>query len=64
MISVGTIANKLLKKVNKDHPTIQDFLSNALKAYAECPAYMAETLPLENEFLENTAAIDPIAITL
>ena len=64
MISVGTIANKLLKKVNKDHPTIQDFLSNALKAYAECPTYMAETLPLENEFLENTAAIDPIAITL
>ena len=42
MISVGTIANKLLKKVNKDHPTIQDFLSNALKAYAECATYMAE----------------------
>ena len=63
MISVGTIANKLLKKVNKDHPTIQDFLSNALKAYAECATYMAEKLPLENEFLKNIAAIDPIAIT-
>ena len=63
MISVGTIANKLLKKVNKDHPTIQDFLSNALKAYAECATYMAEKLPSENEFLKNIAAIDPIAIT-
>ena len=38
-------------------------MSNALKAYAECATYMAETLPLENEFLKNTAAIDPIAIT-
>ena len=63
MISVGTIANKLLKKVNKDHPTIQDFLSNALQAYAKCATYMAEKLPLENEFLKNIAAIDPIAIT-
>ena len=63
MISVGTIANKLLKKVNKDHLTIQNFLSNALKAYAECATYMAERLPLENEFLKNIAAIDPIAIT-
>ena len=56
MISVGTIANKLLDKVNKDHPTIQDFLSNTLKAYAE-------KLPLENEFLKNIAAIDPVSIT-
>ena len=63
MISVGTIANKLLKKVNKYHPTIQDFLSNALKTYAECATYMAEKLPLENEFLKNIAAIGPIAIT-
>ena len=63
MISVGTIANKLLKKVNKDHSTIQDFLSNALKAYAEYNTYMAEKLPLEIEFLKNVAAIDPIAIT-
>ena len=63
MISVGTIANKLLKKVNKDHPTIQDFLSNALKAYADCATYMAKKPPLENEFLKNFAAIDPIAIT-
>ena len=44
MISVGTIANKLLKKVNKDHPTIQDFLSNAFKAYAESATYMAEKM--------------------
>ena len=63
MISVGTIASKLLKKVNKDHPTIQHFLSNALKAYAECATYMAEKLPLENKFLKNIAVIDPIAIT-
>ena len=63
MISAGTIANKLLKKVNKDHPTIQDFQSNALKAYAECTTYIAEKLTLENEFLKNIAAIDPIAIT-
>ena len=63
MISVGTIANKLLKKVNKDHLTMQDCLSNALKVYAECATYMAEKLPLENEFLKNIAAIDPIAIT-
>ena len=63
IISVGTLANKLLKKVNKDYSTIQDFLSNALKAYAECATYMAEKLPLENEFLKNVAAIDPIAIT-
>ena len=63
MISVGTIANKLLKKVNKDHPTVQEFLSNALKAYAVCAKYMAEKLPLENEFLKNIAAIDPVAIT-
>ena len=63
MISVGTIANKLLKKVNKDHPTVQEFLRNALKAYAVCAKYMAEKLPLENEFLKNIAAIDPVAIT-
>ena len=62
MISVGAIANKLLKKVNKNHPTIQDFLSNALKAYAECATYMTEKLPLESEFLKNIAAIDPVAI--
>ena len=53
----------MLKKVNKDHPTIQDFLSNALKAYAECATYMAEKLSLENEFFKNIAAINPIAIT-
>ena len=63
IISVGTLANKLLKKVNKDYSTIQDFLSNALKAYAECATYMAEKLLSENEFLKNIAAIDPIAIT-
>ena len=63
MISVGTIANKLLKKVNKDHLTMQDCLSNALKVYAECVTYMAEKLPLENEFLKNIAAINPITIT-
>ena len=63
IISVGTLANKLLKKVNKDYSTIQDFLSNALKAYAECATYMAEKLLAENEFLKNIAAIDPIAIT-
>ena len=63
MISVGTIANKLLKKVNKDHPTVQEFLRNTLKAYAVCAKYMAEKLPLENEFLKNIAVIDPIAIT-
>ena len=63
IISVGTLANKLHKKVNKDYSTIQDFLSNALKAYAECATYMAEKLLSENEFLKNIAAIDPIAIT-
>ena len=42
--------------------TIQDFLSNALKAYAECATYITEKLPLESEFLKNIAAIDPIAI--
>ena len=56
MISVDAIANKLLKL------TIQDFLSNALKAYAECATYMTEKLPLESEFLKNIAAIDPVAI--
>ena len=34
-----------------------------MKAYAECATYIAEKLPLENEFLKNIAAIDPIAIT-
>ena len=57
MISVDAMANKLLNL------TIQDFLSNALKAYAECATYMAEKLLSENEFLKNIAAIDPIAIT-
>ena len=33
-----------------------------MKAYAECATYIAEKLPLENEFLKNIAAIDPIAI--
>ena len=56
MISVDAMANKLLKL------TIQDFLSNALKAYAECATYMTEKLPLESEFLKNIAAIDPVAI--
>ena len=56
MISVDAIANKLLKL------TIQDFLRNALKAYAECATYMTEKLPLESEFLKNIAAIDPVAI--
>ena len=56
MISVDAIANKLLKL------TIQDFLSNALKAYAECATYMTEKLPLESQFLKNIAAIDPVAI--
>ena len=56
MISVDAMANKLLKL------TIQDFLSNALKAYAECATYMTEKLPLESQFLKNIAAIDPVAI--
>ena len=63
MISAGTIANKLLKKVNKDHPTIHGFLSNTLKAYAECATFMTEKLHLENKFLKNIAAIDPMTIT-
>ena len=63
MISVGSTANKILKKVKKDHPTVQEFLENASKAYAECATYMADKLPLENEFLKNVTAIDPIAIT-
>ena len=58
MISVGSTANKILKKVKKDHPTVQEFLENASKAYAECATYMADKLPLENEFLKNVAAID------
>ena len=63
LISIGSVAYKTVKNSKKDNPTINEFLRNAMKAYADCVTYMAEKLPLENKFLKDVTAIDPKEIT-
>ena len=63
LISIDSVAYKIVKNSKKDNPTINEFLRNAMKAYADCATYMAEKLPLENKFLKDVTAIDPKEIT-
>ena len=62
LISIGSVTYKIVKNSKKDL-TINEFLQNAMKTYADCATYMAEKLPLENKFLKDVTAIDPKEIT-
>ena len=63
LISIGSVAYKIVKNSKKDNPTINEFLRNAMKAYADCATYMAEKLPLENKFLKDVTATYPKEVT-
>ena len=62
LLSVGSIARKIVKNSRKDDKTVCKFLNKAVTAYSKCAAYMVEKLPLSNDFLKTVTAIDPVAI--
>ena len=62
ILSVGSIAYKIVKNSRKDDKTVCEFLNKPTTAYLKCAAYMVEKLPLRNDFLETVTAIDPAAI--
>ena len=62
LLSVGSIARKIVKNSRKDDETLCKFLNKAITAYSKCAAYMVEKLWLSNDFLKTVIAIDPAAI--
>ena len=62
LLSVGSIACKIVKKSRKDDKMMCEFLNKAITAYSKCAAYMVEKLLLRNDFLKIVTAIDPVAI--
>ena len=52
LLSVGSIARKVVKNSMIDDETVCEFLNKAITAYSKCAAYMVEKLPLSNDFLK------------
>ena len=44
LLSVGSIARKIVKNSRKDDETLCKFLNKAITAYSKCAAYMVEKL--------------------
>ena len=55
-------ANKIVKKLGKDHADVKDFMNRVKETYVECGKYIQSKLPLENETLKAFSAIDPILV--
>ena len=62
LLSIGTIAIKIIKKSKIDDKIVDDFLDNVLTAYSSCASYMVKKFPLSNDFLKTVAGIDPVAM--
>ena len=53
-------ANKIVKKLGKDHTDVKDFMNRVKETFVECGKYIQSKLPLENETLKAFTAIDPL----
>ena len=62
LLSVGSIARKIVNNSRKDDDTVCEFLNKAITAYSKCDAYIVEKIPSSNDFLKTLTAIDPVAI--
>ena len=62
LLSVGSIAHKIVKNSRKDDETVRKFLNKAITAYSKCATCMVEKLLLSSDFLKTVTAIDPVAI--
>ena len=64
LMFIGSKANKILKKLGKDHTDVKDFMNRVKQTYVECGKYIQSKLPLENETLKAFTAIDPLCLCL
>ena len=62
LMFIGSKANKILKKLGKDHTDVKDFMNRVKQTYVECGKYIQSKLPLENETLKVFTAIDPLLV--
>ena len=62
LLSVGSIARKIVKNWRKNDETVCNFLNKAITAYSKHATCMVEKLPQSNDFLKTVTAIDPVAI--
>ena len=62
LLSIGSIACKIVKNSRKDDGTLCEFLNKAIIDYSNCAAYMVEKLPQSSDFLKTVTEIDPVAI--
>ena len=59
---IGLKANRIVKKLGKDHTNVKDFMNRVGETIVECGKYIQSKLPLENETLKAFTAIDPLLI--
>ena len=59
---IGLKANRIVKKLGKDHTNVKDFMNRVGETNVECGKYIQSKLPLENETLKAFTAIDPLLI--
>ena len=59
LMFIGSKANKIVKKLGKDHTNVKDFMNRVKETYVECGKYIHSKLLLENETLKAFTAIDP-----
>ena len=59
---IGSKANKIVKKLEKDHADVKDFMNRVKETYVECGKQIQSKLPLENETLKAFSAIDPLLV--
>ena len=62
LMFIGSKANKIVKKLGKDHTNVKDFMNRVKETYVECGKYIHSKLPLENETLKAFTAIDPLLV--
>ena len=62
LMFIGSKANKIVKKLGKDHTDVKDFMNWVKETYVECGKYIQSKLPLENETPKAFTAIDPLLV--
>ena len=51
-----------MKKLEKDHTDVKDFMNRVKETNVECGKYIQSKVPLENETLKAFSAIDPLLV--
>ena len=62
LMFIGSKANKIVKKLEKDHTDVKDFMNRVKETYVGCGKYIQSKVPLENETLKAFNAIDPLLV--